>query len=47
MAEKLLDGSVKEGDHILVTAENGKIAIRSGKAAQTAPAETAGEEKTE
>ena len=47
VAEKLLDGSVKEGDHILVTAENGKIAIRSGKAAQTAPAETAGEEKTE
>ena len=47
VAEKLLDGSVKEGDHILVTAENGKIAIRSGKAAQTAPAETAEEEKTE
>ena len=44
VAEKLLDGSVKEGDHILVTAEDGKIAIRSGKAPQAAPAE---EEKTE
>ena len=44
VAEKLLDGTVKEGDHIMVTGQNGKIAIVP--ADQTETAETPAGEKT-
>ena len=48
MAEKLLEGTVKSGDAIRVTAEDGKIAIVK-EGASAAPAEPAApaEEKAE